>query len=431
MGYRITALCAMEILDSRGRPTVDVRLEVDGGVSGHAAVPSGVSRGTREAVERRDGDAARYDGEGVRTVVATVEDEIATAVVGPVWDSLHELDAALCALDGTPTKERLGGNAVVGVSMAAARAFARSDGQELYRWLPQVAHPARLPVPHFNVVNGGLHAENRLGFQEFMIAPLGAPTYAEALRAGTEIYHRLRRRLRQLGFSTSLGDEGGFAPALQAPTDVLDLLVGAITATGYETGPNGVMIALDPAASEFRQPDGSYRVNGTTLDSAGLVDYLATLVDRYPIWSIEDGLAEDDTGGWELLTRRLAERVQLVGDDNLVTNPELIWEAIAARRGTAALIKVNQVGTVTEALEAVRRCHEGGFGAMVSHRSGETTDTFITDLAVATGCGQIKAGAPARGERVAKYNRLLTIEAQAPELPYGLVPRHRDGTDAS
>ncbi|HVX23130.1 MAG TPA: phosphopyruvate hydratase [Acidimicrobiales bacterium] len=422
MSYRITALRALEILDSRGRPTVGVHLELDDGTVGEAGVPSGASRGSREAVERRDGDPRRFGGDGVRSVVATVEDDIADAVVGPAWPSLEDLDAALCALDGTPDKERLGGNAIVGISMAAARAFAAADGLPLYRWLPRVS-PPRLPVPHFNVVNGGRHARNRLDFQEFMVAPLGAPSFAEALRAGVEIYGCLREALGRLGFATGLGDEGGFAPALQAPEDVLDLLTEAITTAGYEVGPDGVAIALDPAASELREDVGTYHVNGSHFDSVDMVEYLAYLTDRYPIWSIEDGVAQDDAKGWELLTERLAGRVQLVGDDNLVTNADLIAQAIRRRQGTAGLIKVNQVGTVTETLQAVRTCYLGGFDAMVSHRSGETTDPFIADLAVAVGCGQIKAGAPARGERVAKYNRLLAIEAEEPDLPYGRRPR--------
>jgi enolase len=419
MSYRITRLGATEILDSRGNPTVSVQMEIDGSVTVSADVPSGISKGSREAIERRDGDPQRYGGGGVRTVVDTIEGEISDAVVGATWESLADLDHALCALDGTPDKARLGANAIVGVSLSAARGFAKRDGEPLYRWLPPVGPTPRLPVPHFNVVNGGAHAFNRLDFQEFMIAPLGAPTFEEALRAGAEIYHRLRSALTGVGLNVGLGDEGGFAPALQAPEDVLDFLIGAIISAGYETGPGGVSIALDLAATEFQEEDGRYRVNGSHFDATDLVDYLELLVDRYPIWSIEDAMAEADGKGWRVLTERLGGRVQLVGDDNLVTNPSLISEAIDGHRGTAALIKPNQVGTVTETLEAARRCVRGGFGAMVSHRSGETTDAFISDLAVSIGCGQIKAGAPARGERVAKYNRLLTIEAQNPELPFG------------
>lgn len=422
MSYEITALGAMEILDSRGRPTLEVRAEIDGSVVATAGVPSGASRGSGEAAELRDGDTARYGGAGVTNVVASVEHEIADAVVGRSWASLEDIDGALCALDGTPSKERLGANAIVGVSMAAARGFALRDGKELYQWLPQIGGGARLPVPHFNVVNGGAHARNRLDFQEFMVAPLGAPTFREALRAGAEVYHCLQGGLSRMGLASGLGDEGGFAPALQAPEDVLDVLVAAIKDAGYQLGPQGVAIALDPAASGFRGSDGSYHVNGSRFEAPELVDYLAYLTERYPIWSIEDAMGEDDASGWRVLTDRLGDRVQLVGDDNLVTNPTLISAAIADHRGTAALIKVNQIGTVTETLEAVRRCYDGHFGAMVSHRSGETTDPFIADLAVAVGCGQLKAGAPARGERVAKYNRLLTIESRAADLPYGLRP---------
>lgn len=421
MGHQITDVWAAEILDSRGQPTVEVRLEVDRSVVGVAAVPSGASRGKGEALERRDGDPARYRGAGVRDVVETIEGEIADAIVGPVWDFQEDVDGALCALDGTPDKGRFGANALIGISVAAARALATADGMPLYRWLPSPG-PLRLPVPHFNVVNGGLHAKNRLDFQEFMVAPVGAPSFTEALRAGAEVYACLRDTIGRIGFTTALGDEGGFAPALQAPEDVLDLMVEAITAAGYEVGSRGIALALDLASSQFRETNGCYHVNGSHFDAVDLVEYLASLVDRYPIWSIEDGMGEDDPKGWELLTERLGDRVQLVGDDNLVTSPDRISEAIAKGQGTAALIKPNQVGTVTETLEAVSRCYRGGFGAMVSHRSGETSDTFIADLAVAIGCGQIKAGAPARGERVAKYNRLLAIEAEEPDLPYGRRP---------
>jgi enolase len=418
VSYRITDLRAAEILDSRGRPTLEVEVEVNRSALGVAGVPSGASRGSEEVAERRDGDPGRYGGAGVLNVVETVEMEVGETIVGHAWSSLEDLDAALCALDGTPKKERLGGNATIGISMASARAFAVADGKSLYQWLPHPA-PARLPVPHFNVVNGGVHASNRLDFQEFMVAPLGAPSLREAIRAGAEIYGYLRNRLMRLGFGTALGDEGGFAPALQAPEDVLDLLCEAIVEAGYETGPGGVAVAIDVAASQFREPDGCYHVNGSHFDAGGLADHLAYLMDRYPIYSVEDGMGEDDTRGWELLTECLGERAQLVGDDNLVTSSERIGAAIAAGQGNAALVKPNQVGTVSETLEAVRRCYRGGFGVMVSHRSGETTDTFIADLAVAIGCGQIKAGAPARGERVSKYNRLMAIEADAGNLSYG------------
>jgi enolase len=309
--------------------------------------------------------------------------------------------------------------------MATARAMATADDQPLYRWLAPAGVEACLPVPCFNVINGGRHAANRLQPQEFMICPLGAPTFAEGLRAGAEVYSALRARLHGRGLAVGLGDEGGFAPDLATPEEALEVIAAAITDAGYPAGRDGVAIALDPAASEFRNPDGRYQLiaDQATLTSAELIDRWAELVDRYPIWSLEDGLGEDDWDGWTQLTSRLATRIQLVGDDIFVTNPAIIAEAIQRRIGNAALIKVNQIGTVTETLEAMRLCRDGGYAQMVSHRSGETIDTFIADLTVATGCGQIKSGAPARGERVAKYNRLATIEAQAPHLPYGA--RHR------
>lgn len=421
MGYRVTALSAREILDSRSRPTLEVTIELDSGTVGRAAVPSGASTGTKEAVERRDGDRSRYGGAGVQSVVATVDSEIAEHLVGRRWRSLAEVDEALCQLDGTPNKARLGANAIIGVSMAMARAQANADHTELYRRLIPDGVAARLPVPHFNVINGGLHAKNRLAFQEFMVAPIGAPTFAEALRAGAEVYATLYDLLDRLGFSTGLGDEGGFAPAIEAPTDALDFLVEAIETAGYPLGREGVAIALDPAASSFRDSNGRYRINGSVYDADELVDYLESLLDRYPIWSIEDGVGEDDEKGWRLLTQRLGDRIQIVGDDSLCTNPATISDAISESMGNAALLKVNQVGTVTETLDAARRCREAGWGAMVSHRSGETADSFIADLAVAIGCGQIKSGAPARGERVAKYNRLMAIESSG-ALPYGLPP---------
>lgn len=423
MTYRLTKLTGRQILDSRGRPTLEVDLELAGGAKGVAAVPSGASTGSREAVERRDRNPARYRGEGVMSVITTVEGELADGIVDRAWGSLADLDAALCALDGTPDKARLGANAIVGVSMAVARALAVRDGVELYRRLAPPGVEGRLPVPHFNVINGGVHAKNRLDLQEFMVAPIGAPNFREALRAGVEVHAALRDVIGNLGFATGLGDEGGFAPALQAPEDALDLILQAIEAAGYQTRPTGVAIALDLAASEFRESDGRYGVNGTRFETEDLVDYIDHLVERYPIWSVEDGVGEDDDKGWELLTQRLGHWVQLVGDDNFVTNPAIITDAISHRVANAALIKVNQVGTVTETLEAADRCRQAGYGVMVSHRSGETTDPSIADLGVALGCGQIKAGAPARGERVAKYNRLLAIEALEPDMAYGLPQR--------
>ena len=420
MSYRIESLGAIEILDSRGRPTLQVSIRLEGGATAVAGVPSGASTGTSEAVEMRDRDPERYGGFGVRRAVMAVEGEIADALVGREWGSLAEIDRALIDLDGTENKARLGANAIVGVSMAIARAMALAEGVPLYGFLAPQGVAPRLPVPHFNVINGGQHAENPLDFQEFMIAPLGAPSFREALRAGAEVYAALRGALRDKGLSTGLGDEGGFAPDLARPEEALDLLVGAIGSAGYEPGRHEVAIALDPAASGFRQEDGRYRVAGEALSTSELIAYLEELVGRYPIWSIEDGLGEDDWDGWIALTRRLGARVQIVGDDNFVTNPAIIERAIGAGVANAALIKVNQVGTVSETLEAIDVCRAGGYAQMISHRSGETTDDFIADLAVATGCGQLKSGAPARGERVAKYNRLIVIEGEA-QLPFGVA----------
>ncbi len=412
-----TALSAMEILDSRGRPTVHVELQVAGETTFTAQVPSGASTGSGEAVELRDGDPARFDGKGVLDAVDHVNGAIRDALVDRSFADQADLDQALIELDGTPNKSRLGANAIVGVSMAAARAFASGAGHSL--WATLAVGAARLPVPHFNVVNGGAHAPNPLDFQEFMIAPVGSPSYAEAVRAGAEVYGRLRARLAAAGHATGLGDEGGFAPDLARPDEVLEILVAAIEDAGYRTGVDGVAIALDPAASEFGS-GGRYTVAGQAWTTNDLIDYYEELIDRFPIWSIEDGLGEDDATGWQQLTGRLGERVQLVGDDNFVTNPQIIEKAIADGIANAALIKVNQIGTVTETLTAMSLCRGAGYGAMVSHRSGETPDAFIADLAVGSGCGQLKSGAPARGERVAKYNRILQIAAQHRELDYGL-----------
>ncbi|HTV11286.1 MAG TPA: phosphopyruvate hydratase [Acidimicrobiales bacterium] len=423
MAYMVSNVHALQILDSRGRPTLEVSVQLASGPVGVAGVPSGASTGTREAVELRDGDPKRFKGAGVTKAIANVNGEINELVTGRSWKSLEELDQAVIELDGTPTKSRLGANATVGVSMAAARAMAMADGKPLYRWLAADESLLRLPVPHFNVVNGGAHAQNELEFQEFMLAPLGAANFAEALRAGAEIYQALRGILHSRKHSTGLGDEGGFAPEVGTPEEVLDLLVEAISAAGYEPGPNGVAIALDPASSEMREPDGSYRYTPwARKSSAEMIERYEALTAQYPIWSIEDGLAEDDWDGWEKLTARLGKRVQLVGDDNFVTNPAIIRDAIAKKVANSALIKLNQIGTVSETLEAIAVCRAGGYTYMISHRSGETTDSFIADLAVATGAGQIKTGAPARGERVAKYNRLVVIEAENADLPYG-VPR--------
>ncbi|MEO6886396.1 MAG: phosphopyruvate hydratase [Jatrophihabitantaceae bacterium] len=417
----VEKLSAIEILDSRSRPTLAVTVELADGVRAWAGVPSGASTGSGEAKELRDGDPARYGGLGVVQAVANVNGEIADLVCGRSFVDLAEVDAALINLDGTPSKERLGANAVVGVSVAIARAAAMTSGCPLWQSLGSPEVPPRTPVPHFNVVNGGVHAPNDLDFQEFMLAPLGAPTFAEAVRAGAEIYAALRRSLADKGFATGLGDEGGFAPQISSPEAVLTLIVTAIEDAGYQPGRDGVAIALDPASSEFYR-DGMYHVAGEKLSSDDMIERYAAIVDRFPVWLLEDGLAESDWDGWQRLTSRLGDQLQLVGDDLLCTNPIIIREAITRKAGNAALIKVNQIGTVTEALQAMRMCREAGWAQFVSHRSGETQDTFIAELAAGSGCGLMKSGAPARGERVAKYNRLIEIETND-HLPYGFIGR--------
>jgi enolase len=419
MSFEISRVSSLEILDSRGRPTLQTTVTLSDGTTAAAGVPSGASTGTREAVELRDGDTSRFGGSGVLTAVGNVNGEIADLLKGRAWESLAAVDEAMVAADGTPTKARLGANATVGVSMALARALAASSGQSLHAWLPGFGQPPRMPVPCFNVLNGGAHAPNALDFQEFMISPLGAPNVTEAVRAGAEVYAALRKRLSAAGHATGLGDEGGFAPELAEPEEVLEVIVAAITDAGYTPGRAGIAIALDPAASEFLDQDGSYRVNGKQLSSDDMVERYAEMVERYPIWSIEDGLGESDREGWQKLTARLGDGVQIVGDDYFCTNPAIITTAIADGIGNSALIKLNQIGTVTETLEAMAICHRAGYTQMISHRSGETPDSFIADLAVGTGCGQIKTGAPARGERVAKYNRLIEISAHHVDLPYG------------
>lgn len=368
----------------------------------------------------RDHDAARFGGRGVRNAVSHVNGPIADALTGRSFDALADLDHVLIDLDGTLDKSRLGANAIVGTSIAAARAFAAVEGRPLWQSLTPASVVPRMPVPHFNVINGGRHARNALDFQEFMIAPIGAPSMREAVRAGAEIYAALRGVLTERLLSTGLGDEGGFAPEIARPEEVLALIVEAITTAGYTAGVDGVAIALDPAASEFHSLEG-YELTGHRLTSAAMIERYRNLIDEFPIWSIEDGLSEGDRTGWQMLTAELGDRIQLVGDDNFVTNPAIIADAITHGIGNAALIKVNQIGTVTETLAALKVCRDAGYGAMISHRSGETDDTFIADLAVAAGCGQIKSGAPARGERVAKYNRLTAIAADAPTVPYGLL----------
>ena len=421
MTVTFSAISAIEILDSRGRPTLSVSARLSDGRAVRSGVPSGASTGSREAVELRDHDH-RYGGLGVQKAVEGVNGPIAEALTSRPFSRLDELDQTLCELDGTPDKSRLGANAIVGVSMAAAQAFALQSGQPLWQWLILGGVVPRLPVPHFNVLNGGAHAINGLEFQEFMIAPLGAPSLPEAVRAGAEVYRRLRSTLVDRNLATGLGDEGGFAPEVDGVEEALALLTKAIGDAGYTAGRDGVAIALDPAASEFHS-DGRYRLGWQSLSSDELIDRYTSIVERFPVWSIEDGMGEHDTPGWQTLTKTLGDRVQLVGDDNFVTNPELIASGVRTGVANAALIKVNQIGTVTETLEALKVCRDAGYGAMISHRSGETEDSFIADLAVASGCGQIKSGAPARGERVAKYNRLLEIATAAPNLAFGL-PAH-------
>jgi enolase len=418
--FEVTDLSALEILDSRGRPTLAVTVRLADGTQARAGVPSGASTGSREAVERRDGDPARYEGKGVLGAVAAVNTEISGLLRGRSWASLAEADQAMIGLDGTANKSRLGANATVGTSMALARALAASAGVQLWQWLAPDGVTPSLPVPHFNVLNGGVHAPNELDFQEFMIAPVGAPSLAEAVRAGAEVYSALRRELASRKLSTGLGDEGGFAPEITEPEEVLGLLVQAIGDAGYKTGAEGVSIAMDPASSEFRQPDGRYKVAGDLLTSAEMIDRYAAMTERFPVHLIEDGLGEDDDDGWIALTARLGGSTELVGDDNFCTNPAIITAAIERGIGNASLIKLNQIGTVTETLEAMAICRGAGYRQFVSHRSGETEDHFIADLATGTGSGHLKSGAPARGERVAKYNRLLEIAAAQPAMRYGM-----------
>jgi enolase len=402
---------ALEVLDSRGNPTVEVTVRLSGGGVGVALVPSGASTGAHEAVELRDGDPARFGGLGVRTAVSNVTERIAAEIIG--LDALDQrgLDAALLALDGTPNKARLGANAVLGVSLASARAAADATGLPLYRYLGGVGAQL-LPVPLLNVLNGGVHAQTSVDFQEFMLVPLGLPTFAEALRAGSECFHALRAVLRERGFDTGQGDEGGFAPSLGHNEEAVEAVLEAITRAGYRPGAD-VAIALDPAASELYK-DGRYhlRGEGRVLSSSELVELWSTWVDRYPIVSIEDGMAEDDWDGWRALTERIGDRVQLVGDDVFVTNVARLREGFERGVANALLVKVNQIGTLSETLDAIALAESHGYASVISHRSGETEDTTIADLAVAVNAGQIKTGAPSRSERVAKYNRLLRIEAE-------------------
>ena len=406
----IELVLAREVLDSRGNPTLECEVQLDDGGLGRAIVPSGASTGIFEAVELRDGES-RYGGKGVLTAVRHVNEIIAPALLDEDAEDQRAIDHLLLDLDGTDNKSKLGANATLGVSMAVARAAADSLGIPLFRHLGGMA-PHLLPVPMMNVLNGGVHADYDVDFQEFMIAPVGAPSFREALRMGAEVYHALKGVLKDQGLSTGVGDEGGFAPNLPGNEAALQLLVEAIGRAGYEPGPE-VALAMDPAASEFYR-DGRYQLTGEgrSLDSAGMVELLGALCDRYPIVSIEDGLAEDDWQGWRALTEALGDRVQLVGDDIFVTNVTRIRRGLAQGVSNSVLLKVNQIGTLTETFDAAELAHRNGWTTMISHRSGETEDTTIADVVVALGCGQIKSGAPARSERVAKYNQLLRIEEE-------------------
>jgi enolase len=408
----IAAFQAREILDSRGNPTLEVDCVLEDGVTGRAAVPSGASTGEHEALELRDGDASRYGGKGVRKAIRNVHETLAPALIGQEPFDQVAIDRAMLDLDGTPTKSRLGANAVLGVSLAVAKAAAESLGMPLYRYLGGI-HAHVLPVPLMNVLNGGKHADNNVDLQEFMIVPLGADSFREGLRWGAEVFHALAGVLKAQGLSTAVGDEGGFAPNLRSNEDALKVLVEAIGKAGYRPGEQ-VAIALDPASSEFFK-DGAYVLageGGKKLTPEQMVEYYATLWERYPIVSIEDGLAEDDWDGWERITRRLGDRVQLVGDDLFVTNVTRLERGIRESIANSILIKVNQIGTLTETLDAIEMAHRAGYTVVISHRSGETEDVTIADLAVATNAGQIKTGSLCRTDRVAKYNQLLRIEEQ-------------------
>jgi enolase len=408
----IESVRGREILDSRGNPTVEVEVTLLGGGLGRAAVPSGASTGAYEAVELRDGDKARYGGKGVLKAVEHVNDPIAEAIVG--LDALDQrgVDTVMCDLDGTPNKSRLGANAILGVSLAVARAAASAVELPLYKYLGG-PNARTMPVPMMNILNGGKHAQgSSVDMQEFMVMPVGAQSFSEGLRWGAEVFHALKRVLADRGMSTNVGDEGGYAPSLGSNEEAVEVVLLAIQKAGYEAG-RDLVIALDPAATELYE-DGAYNLKGEgrRLTSAEIVDYWTSWTEKYPIASIEDGLAEDDWAAWQSLTARVGNRVQLVGDDLYVTNTERLARGIRERAGNAILVKLNQIGTLTETFEAIELAHRAGFNAVVSHRSGETDDTFIADLAVATNSGQIKTGAPSRVDRVAKYNQLLRIEEE-------------------
>jgi enolase len=405
----ISDIHAREILDSRGNPTVEVEVTLENGTVGRAAVPSGASTGAHEAVELRDGDKSRYGGKGVRRAVEAVNGEIFDALSGFDAEDQVALDRTMIELDGTSNKARLGANAILGVSLAAARAAAADLGLPLFRYVGG-AYARTLPVPLMNIVNGGVHADNPIDIQEFMIMPVAAPNVAEAVRMGSEVFHALRKQLKDAGHNTNVGDEGGFAPNLASADEALAFVMRAIEGAGYRPGED-VTLALDPASTEFFR-DGRYVLAGENriLDQAGMVGYYENLVARYPIVSIEDGMAEDDWEGWAMLTRALGERVQIVGDDLFVTNPARLSDGIGRGVANSILVKVNQIGTLTETLETVETAHRAGYTAVMSHRSGETEDSTIADLAVATNCGQIKTGSLCRSDRLAKYNQLIRIE---------------------
>ena len=407
----IIDLQGRQIIDSRGNPTVEVDVFLEDGSFGRAAVPSGASTGAHEAVEKRDGDKSRWLGKGVDNAVEAVNGEIADTIRGLEAEDQIEIDAALIELDGTENKGRLGANAILGVSLAVAKAAADARGLPLYRYVGGVgAHV--LPVPMMNIINGGEHADNPIDFQEFMIMPVGADSILEAVRCGSEIFHTLKKGLHEKGLATAVGDEGGFAPNLASTTDALDFIMQSIEKAGYTPGED-VMLALDCAATEFFK-DGKYVISGEnlTLEPGAMADYLADLVARYPILSIEDGMAEDDFEGWKALTDAVGGKVQLVGDDLFVTNPARLRDGISRGLANSLLVKVNQIGTLSETLEAIRVAERAGYTAVMSHRSGETEDATIADLAVATNCGQIKTGSLARSDRLAKYNQLIRIEEE-------------------
>jgi len=411
---KINKIDAREILDSRGNPTVEVDVVLDNGLMGRAAVPSGASTGTREAVELRDGDKKRYLGKGVLRAVENINKIIAPEIVGKDPKKQKEIDYLMIKLDGTENKAKLGANAILGVSLAVAKAAAYDEGVSIYQYLGG-KDAKRLPIPFLNILNGGKHADNNVDIQEFMIAPIGAPSFKEALRYAAEVYHTLKGILRSKGLSTSVGDEGGFAPNLSRNEEAIEIIIAAIEKAGYKPGKD-IAIVLDPAASEFYQ-DGKYllKADNKNLSSQEMVDYYANFVSKYPIISIEDGLAENDWNGWKILTQKLGGRIQLVGDDIFVTNPKILAEGIKQGIANSVLIKLNQIGTITETLETIDLAKKSGYTCMFSHRSGETEDSFLADITVATNAGQLKTGAPARSERLAKYNQLLRIEEELGE----------------